>query len=109
MHIKPTTERQSSSRVETQAIAPRTADTALPLLRKFTPELGMDYITSVLDKPDIDVGSGIHEYVYPMTDGYSVVVRARINHRHTVGAGEYKPGTIISITHGSEVIYSEKK
>ena len=106
---KPTVKQRSTPNVVKQATAPRDAETVLPLLRKFKPELGMEYITSVLGEPDVDVGSAVHAFVYPLTDGNAVVVHAYANRHHTPDSGEYKPGSVIGIKRGTEVIYSEKK
>ena len=53
----------------------RDATVVLPLLAKFTPELGMASIREVLGEPDMDMGSASSLFVYRLTDDTTIQVR----------------------------------
>ena len=108
-HKKQAHQPTKASGVTRQVPAPRDAATVLPLLRKFTPELGMEYIETVLGEPAGDLGSNFHVYYYPLNDGTPVWVEAQMSHDHGPASGKYKPGAVISIAHGTQTIYDSRK
>lgn len=110
-HKKQAHEPTKPSGVTRQVPAPRNTASVLSLLRKFTPELGMEYIETVLGEPAGDLGSNFHVYYYPLNDGTTVWVQAQMSHDHGPASGKYKPGTviIISIAHDTQTIYDSGK
>lgn len=108
-HKKQAHQPTKPSGVTRQVPAPRDAANVLPLLRKFTPELGMEYIETVLGEPAGDLGSNFHLYIYPINDGTMVTVQQHINHDHGPASGKYMPGAVISIAHGTQMIYDSRK
>jgi hypothetical protein len=109
LHKKATVKQQSSPKIAKQATAPLDASTVLPLLRKFKPEMGMEYILDVLGEPSVNVGSAVYSYFYLLTDGKNVHVQAHINHNYTPASGESKYGPVIKIEHGGEIIYDSRR
>jgi len=102
---QPAQERKSPIMTK-QAPAPRDASKVLPLLRRFKPELGMEYVIGILGEPGINIGSAVYSHFYPLTDGTSILVQAHINRDHP---RKSKYGPVIKIEHGSEVIYDSRK
>ena len=108
-HKKQAHQPAKASGVTRQVPAPRDAATVLPLLRKFTPELGMEYIETVLGEPAGDIGSNFHLYIYHLNDRTTVSVQAQMSHDHESASGKYKPVAVISIAHGTQTIYDSRK